>query len=924
MTSTYFEPSSDYSESSSEYYESSSTHSSSSSAYSTPSSGHLSQSTEHQYIHQPTRKEKLRKKAIKILRPWHEDITDLRKASGTSDYLCSQCQTLLPTQLGLTDWKSALPRIIKHRTHCRLCRLLIETICKPEYDPFKHPQVAEYLDGPHVVHNRIEGLNQELIKQKSFRAWLMFNRRVWPFGDRKAQPGEESRSVECDATHRINKHARSLADVTLSLLVQLGYNLASSVVVGGLLDLPSKSLRAPYIPEKHIKRHLPCYIEVKRHPTIPDVLDAWLKGYGRGPRAQLADLSHFRLSIEAEPTYTFSMYDQPTLHYAFVLDPSRINVGRSRMLLEHCERHHGSGCNEPGWSVVIEPTDFLRLIDVREWCLVEFRNEDTQRCRYVALSYLWGGAQNFTLNETNTRQLHKRFGLRPFLQGLIPKTIRDAMLVVQQMGERYLWVDALCIQQDDQIEKHSQIEMMDRIYGNAVATLAAADSLNANAGIPGVRPGSRKIIQLVAELQNGDNLLAHLPDVNAIEETPWNRRAWTLQERLLSRRLMIFEGGRLTWRCRGMTAYEHLPSVGLGEDSDSFPWLSIKPQYLGLNARKGYVDGSIRRSRDGRTIVMRSGTFTEYAKVIEQYTHRDMTYPSDVLGALAALLRIFESCFRCRCNYGLPEVLLDAAILWLPAKKLRRRILTDFDLPSWTWAGWVGYVYYEATFAAMANERDLLIRKPKDCGQERFRSLVRWYTKTSSGLQAINGNGLGIPLPLTAGQTMPVEWDGSPPGINDPQTLMDLGLSEMVVNSLDSTHLVFKTSISRSFQLAASITADAPNSPLKFSLVIKTPRGHRSRSRASLSGIITLDGDSPLSLEWDAHALVVLSEAEYLGVEGEEVREYDGWGARFLLYNVMLVQWNRDEPIARRLGVGRVYKEAWLASGVYIQTVILG
>ena len=66
-----------------------------------------------------------------------------------------------------------------------------------------------------------------------------------------------------------------------------------------------------------------------------------------------------------------------------------------------------------------------------------------------------------------------------------------------------------------------------------------------------------------------------------------------------------------------MTAYEHLPRVGFRGGPDPFHWLSIKPQYLGLNARKGYVDGSIRRSRDDRIIVMRSGTFTEYVKVIE-------------------------------------------------------------------------------------------------------------------------------------------------------------------------------------------------------------------------------------------------------------------------------------------------------------------
>ena len=59
---------------------------------------------------------------------------------------------------------------------------------------------------------------------------------------------------------------------------------------------------------------------------------------------------------------------------------------------------------------------------------------------------------------------------------------------------------------------------MDRIYGNAIVTLATADSLNADAGISGVAPGSREIFQLIAELQNKDNLLAHLPDGNALEK----------------------------------------------------------------------------------------------------------------------------------------------------------------------------------------------------------------------------------------------------------------------------------------------------------------------------------------------------------------------------------------------------------------------
>ena len=864
---------------------------------------------------------KLRRKAIKILKPWHDDISDIRKACGTLDYLCSQCRSLVPTDLEQNVWRSPLLRIIKHSRHCRLCRLLRDTISAHEYDPFKHPQIANYLDGPLVVRNRIEKLNQRPIKQTTIDEWLMSDRRVWPFGNGKAELGEESRNVECDSTHRISKFFRSTVDLTVCLTAHLSSSVASAMVVENLLDLPTRSPSALYRPRKYVKRYLPCYVELKKNPTIPNILDARLRGYGRGPRAQLATLSQFKLSIEAEPTYTYSIHEQPTLHYAFVLDPTRINVDRSRMLLEHCEQHHGSECRQQAWS---EAPDYLRLIDVNNWCLVEFHNQETHRCRYVALSYVWGGAQTFTLNENNTRHLHTRFGIVPFLQ-LIPRTIRDAMLVVQRMKERYLWVDALCIQQDDQFEKHSQIESMGGIYGSAIVTLAAADSLNADAGIPGVAPGSREIFQLVAELQNGDNLLAHLPDDNYVENTPWNSRAWTLQERLLSSRLMIFEGGRLTWRCRGMTAYEHLPRIESVKRLDTFQWLSIKPQYLGLNAPKGYVDGSIEKSRDGRTIVMRSNTFTEYVKVIEQYTHRDMTYPGDVLRALSGLLRIFSICFRSRVHHGLPEALLDAAILWQPAEKLRRRILTEFEIPSWSWAGWVGRVFYEKPFTIVINEQYQVEMKPKECGQERFRPLVRWYTLYGFELRAINGTGLGIPSPLADKQEMPIEWDGMPPGIQDTQSSKEPDLSYAMMKYLNDTHLVFESSISRGFQLAKAITADALDSPLKFSLVTTTPRGHQMRASRSLSGIVILDGSSPLALNCNFHALVVISEAEYLGFgEEEEVRRYSDQGAHFPLYNVMLVEWKRSEHTARRLGIGRVYKDAWFASDPKVQTVVLG
>ena len=223
----------------------------------------------------------------------------------------------------------------------------------------------------------------------------------------------------------------------------------------------------------------------------------------------------------------------------------------------------------------------------------------------------------------------------------------------------------------------------------------------------------------------------------------------------------------------------------------------------------------------------------------------------------------------------------------------------------------------------MTDEQDLLERQPRNYGQERFRPLVRWYAMSDGLLRAINGHGLGIPLSLADGRNLPVEWEKMPPGIKNFESLTGLGLPETVLNNLNSTHLIFKTSVSHISQLGDSITDDTRHGPLKFSLMRTTSRDCYKKSFQSFAGIVTLDGSSPRSLTGDSHALVVLSEAEYLGFGPERVRQYDDRSAPFPLYNVMLVEWNIDGRIARRLGVGRVYKDAWKASRAYVQTVIL-
>jgi len=108
----------------------------------------------------------------------------------------------------------------------------------------------------------------------------------------------------------------------------------------------------------------------------------------------------------------------------------------AKLWFAQCALHHGKGCSEQGSSLALGKPAFLRLVDVENLRIVV--PEDPASSRYVALSYVWGGAQMVKLRSTNVEQLALPRGLEPFLPSL-PRTIVDALRVARAVGERYLW-----------------------------------------------------------------------------------------------------------------------------------------------------------------------------------------------------------------------------------------------------------------------------------------------------------------------------------------------------------------------------------------------------------------------------------------------------------------------------------------------------
>jgi hypothetical protein len=111
----------------------------------------------------------------------------------------------------------------------------------------------------------------------------------------------------------------------------------------------------------------------------------------------------------------------------------------------------------------------LRFIDVQNQCVVK-RNH---HIRYAALSYTWGSRKKYCLTRENVDLLEEK-GSIARLSTVLGPTVMDSLQVCTKLEIPYLWIDSLCIVQDDAESKHSQIQNMDHIYANAYITLVSA------------------------------------------------------------------------------------------------------------------------------------------------------------------------------------------------------------------------------------------------------------------------------------------------------------------------------------------------------------------------------------------------------------------------------------------------------------------
>jgi Heterokaryon incompatibility protein (HET) len=353
-----------------------------------------------------------------------------------------------------------------------------------------------------------------------------------------------------------------------------------------------------------------------------------------------------------------------------------------------------------------------RLIEVRDSagmdCLRLRASDQLEHSAYTPLSYCWGGDQSI---KSTTEQISKWMKAIPYQQ--LPRTLQDAVTVCRHLQVRFLWVDAICIIQDNEIDKAQQIAQMPQIYNNAYFTIIAASASSASQGFLGERTAPHSgtlafdLPYLCPDGQQGSVTLFQLEPLS----DPIDTRAWTLQERLLSPRAVEFSHHQVRWVC--------LQAAGRPGWSDG--WRVEPEQHL---KHQDFLPKGVYSQAFGVPLPLdrrtkKDGVFKTYPKfdwytLVETYTTRSLAIPGDRILALSGLAKEYCALFEDTYLAGLWRKSLFRELFWC-VDGPKQAAPTTFQGPSWSWTSVNGSIDFKAKHYSNPPPEQAYVAEIVDC-----------------------------------------------------------------------------------------------------------------------------------------------------------------------------------------------------------------
>ncbi|KAF0641297.1 hypothetical protein FPSE5266_08404 [Fusarium pseudograminearum] len=286
----------------------------------------------------------------------------------------------------------------------------------------------------------------------------------------------------------------------------------------------------------------------------------------------------------------------------------------------------------------------VEIIDIGSTVNLRLVDGSIECTPYVALSYRWGGLE--AVWQTTTSNLESR--LSGFSIDELPMTLSDTVKLTRDLGFKWIWIDSVCIIQDDKDDWAREAVKMAAIYQNAIVTIAADSSQDAKAGLHNNKSTSMFTmdgsIKISNKLSTGEESSIYLfPDQKTrldhsvislrdmgdlLSHCSLRDRGWTLQERILSPRIIHFASDQLYWEC-----YH-----GIQESEDNLLW-------MGRNLTIPKIAHRVKSAKDVETKKQELNKVLYYWYVHlvgGDYSHRSLTYGEDKLVAIGGVAKVLD------------------------------------------------------------------------------------------------------------------------------------------------------------------------------------------------------------------------------------------------------------------------------------------
>ena len=595
-------------------------------------------------------------------------------------------------------------------------------------------------------------------------------------------------------------------------------------------------------------------------------------------------------------------HDAPLLsdHIRYFVRGTLFEPKAVRQWLQECESKHSNNCKDISQRLQERDLSIL-LLDMLEMKIFDANTG----YRYLALSYVWGETPALRLSKQNRATLSQPKSItRVLLQA--SRVVQDAIRIAQQLGERYLWVDTLCIPHDDEDFSKAQISRMSSIYSRATLTLVAMAAECAYEPLLLPDDTTRvvseftttfKKIEQVFGIKVASFLRSISPDAlrTQLSRTVYVTRAWTYQERLLSRRCLYIGKGGIFLDCPS-----YLQS-SFGMKMAQNITMSVNTFWRLPPPRPKYAEHATEDF--GADAVLFHRDFGAYQRMVEIFTSRHLTYASDIYSAFSGIL---ASLHYLRSNTskpvficGLPRKSLELALYWQPQRALtpRRPLLPAMDartlaMPSWSWGSWVGAISYDLLAGPYFSQSTI-------CWIALTGQRKRWSSKTTPDDRA-----------NSSASNLDIHWP------------FEVASTELNWTQACTIHFWADTVRIENFQLQAFSTLPNGKSLCKPITSITDARGRHCGFVYANASILrsphapSLHAFSLFRARWPGYESVELADSESHRFRLNDF-PYEAHTSvdegRYKAVHIMLVA--EISGVSERIGVGKIHLDSWQEAG---------